>query len=99
MSRNRTAGRLEGTHAFPLNHVPEPRTHGRFLNQIDVTMEERGEHLSELFQPAKMIEPSGRNPTLGRIAKSTSDASVASPRANEPNSVIVFTPCALSSAS
>ena len=60
MSRNRTAGRLEGTHAFPLNHVPEPRTHGRFLNQIDVTMEERGEHLSELFQPAKMIEPSGR---------------------------------------
>ena len=31
-------GRLEGKHAFPLNHVPEPRMHSGFLNQIDVTI-------------------------------------------------------------
>src|SRR5271166_3146556 len=60
MSRNRMAGRLEGTHAFLGNHRPEARTHGRFLNQIDLTTEQRGESPTQVLQPAKMVEPPGR---------------------------------------
>src|SRR5271167_4087514 len=60
MSRNRMAGRLEGTHAFLRNNRPEVRTHRRFLNQIDLTTEQRGELPTKVLQPAKMVEPPGR---------------------------------------
>ena len=56
------AGRLEGTHAFLRNHLPEARTHRRFLNQIDITAEEHGEPLAQSLQPAKMIKSPGREP-------------------------------------
>jgi hypothetical protein len=93
------AGRLEGTHAFLRNHRPEARAHRRFLNQIDLTTEQRGEPPTQFLQLAEMVEPPGREACSGRIAKSTSDASLASQRASEPNRVIVSTPCARSSAS
>jgi hypothetical protein len=46
----------------------------------------------------KWSNPPDENPALGRMAKSTSDVSVPSSRADEPNRMIVSTPCALSSA-
>ena len=91
MSRNRTES-ARRTHAFLRNHLPETRTHRKFLHQIDITAEEHGEPLAQSLQPAEMIESPDENPAPGRTAKSTSDMPVASPRAAEPNSVIVSTP-------
>jgi hypothetical protein len=56
-------GRLEGKHAFPLNHVPEPRMHSGFLNQIDVTI--ASSHMQTPCPP--LISPSRRNASEDRV--------------------------------
>jgi hypothetical protein len=62
LSRNRTAGRLEGTHAFPRNHVPKARRRSLFLDQIDIAAEDPGQSLAESLQPTEVIESPGRKP-------------------------------------
>ena|SRR6516162_3621255 len=62
ISKNRTAGRLEGTHAFPRNRLPKTRSHDGFLDQIDITTKQLGETLAQGLQPAKMIEAPRREP-------------------------------------
>src|SRR5271166_2630262 len=58
MSRKRMAGRLEGTHAFLHDRLPEARTRGRFLDEIDIATEERDQAFAQRLQAGKMIEAS-----------------------------------------
>jgi hypothetical protein len=67
MLRNRMAGRLEGTHTFLHNHRPEARTHHRFLDQVDLTTEQRGEPPTQSLQSAKMVEPPDETPLQTRV--------------------------------
>ena len=60
MSKNRTAGRLEGTHAFPRNYLPKARSDDGFLDQVNLTTEQLGETLAQGLQSVKMIEPARR---------------------------------------
>jgi hypothetical protein len=62
MLRNRMAGRLEGTHTFLHNHRPEAQTHRRFLDQVDLTTEQRGEPPTQSLESAKMVEPPDETP-------------------------------------
>ena len=62
MSKNRTAGRLEGTHAFPRNYLPKARSDDGFLDQVNLTTEQLGETLAQGLQPANMIEAARREP-------------------------------------
>ena len=65
MSRKRTAGRLEGTHALLGDRLPEARPGGGFLYEIDVASEEFGQAVAQGLQPAEMIEAARREASTG----------------------------------
>ena len=50
------AGRLEGTYAFLRDYLPEARTHGRFLDQIDWATKQRRQPFTQRLQSPEMIE-------------------------------------------
>ena len=59
------AGRLEGTHTFPFDHLPQTRARSRLLDEVDVAAQQRAQAIAQRVQSAEMIEPASGKPDAG----------------------------------